>query len=271
MVKQMLAVIGVVAALSAAPQPAGAVMIVNLGEQITNVTFSVALAAPWVTSGTVNTRANGNAINTSTGNLGFNTFFVAGDGTFAVLGDTSGAIGTPNDGTHELSQVFNLPTVVTGKNVISYELTISFKGVFDGKDNVSNHDVFSVLFDGSALSPTFPRDSSPLPECGPASGTGTGSCTNSQITYNPFSTTFTLTPGTGNHTLLFRLSELNGNSTDTAVGLDNISVTAKATVPDDQQGGGGGNPAIPEPGTMALFGLGALGGSLSRRRKARVA
>ncbi len=246
---------------------AHAVMVVNIGEQITNGAFTTNLTGWSTSSASVNRRTSADAINTTGGNAGFNLFFGAstsGNG-FAVLGDDSGDIsGTPGTGTHTLSQLFTLLTVVNGKTVISYDLMISFTTAFDGDDsNSSNKDLFSSTLDSTSL---FSQDSGPLPDCGPLS-----TCLpDMQIVQNPFMMTLT-GRSAGSHTLTFSLFENSqpgtGNLTNTASGIDGVSIIAKANLPDDPPPP---PPVIPEPASFILLGSGLLAGSgvgrLRRRR-----
>jgi hypothetical protein len=67
-------------------------------------------------------------------------------------------------GLSSISQSFVLPAVVGGSPVSSYQLTVSFRSVFDGRDALTFHDVFSVVLDGTVL---LSQDSSALPEWRP--------------------------------------------------------------------------------------------------------
>lgn len=246
---------------------AHAVTIVTIGEQIVNGTFTTNLTG-WSTTGTVNQRSSADTLNTSTGNNGFDSFFGSG---FAALGSDTGSTisGTPQSGTDTLYQSFSLPTVVNGKSVISYDLMISFTGAFDGDDTTgdggtTNKDLFSATLDLSSLVSQF---STPLPTCGPANSP---TCSNSQVQYNPFTTTLTGL-GSGSHTLTFRLNETSasgaGNTTNTAAGIDGVSIIAKATIPDDVQGPPEGT--VPEPTSLLLMGsglFGFLGFGITRKR-----
>jgi hypothetical protein len=227
---------------------------IPIGEQIDNGTFDAPLLDDWAVVGTANIRPNGNAIDIAVGNAGFNNFFTSA---FAVLGDTTGNInGAPFAGISSISQDFTLPAVQNGDPVASYDLTISFVTAFEGDDAVAVHDVFSATLNATSL---FSQDSTPFPECGPAAG-----CANSQLVQNPFSTTISgLLPGT--YTLTFALNEAAGGGTNTAAGIDTVSVTGEAII---------APVGVPEPNTLLLLGMGILAFNLcmmngTRRRLGR--
>ena len=220
-------------------QKAGALPI---GEQIINGNFGSdagPLLSNWTTSGTVNARASTDAINTSTGNAGFNNFFGS---SFAVLGDSTGNIGGVDDsGTHFISQTFSLP-VIAG----TYDITISFNSVLDGddRDNINQVDVFTVFLNSTQL---LSQNSFSLPDCGPSNAP---TCADNQLTQNPFSLNVLGLSG-GDYTLKFRLAENNNAQTNTAVGIDNVSVSGAANVQAT-------TTAVPEPSALLLLGSGAL-------------
>jgi hypothetical protein len=88
---------------------------IPIGQQIVNGEFgnnTTPSLTGWTTAGTANARPSTDALNTSTGNAGFNTFFAS---SFAALGDDAGAIsGSPFAGTHSISQTFVLPAISGG-------------------------------------------------------------------------------------------------------------------------------------------------------------
>lgn len=224
-------------------------------------------ATPSLTSWTgtatnVNARASTDAINTTGGNSGFNSFFTTA---FAVLGDATGAItaaDTPNSGLSTLTQTFSLPTHFGGDLVQSYDLTISFRSVFDGDDsNTPSKDIFSVTLtppSGPAIL-LYSVDSTALPDCGP----NASPCANSQIVQNPFTASGGSLAGllAGTYTLTFQIDEkgLTGaNTTNTAVGVDDVDIDAIGLL------------AAPNPGALLLLtaGLGTAGFLARRRRRA---
>jgi hypothetical protein len=212
---------------------------IPIGEQIINGGFSANLTS-WTTSGTVSARASGDVINTAGGNAGFDNFFGS---SFAVLGDSTGDIGGSEDsGTHFISQTFSLP-VISG----TYDLTLSFNSVFDGddRDNINQIDIFRVLLNSTEL---FAQNSFPLPNCGPGNSP---TCSNSQLIQNPFSQTILGLPG-GSYTLKFELAENNNAQSNTAVGIDNVSISGQSNVP---------AASVPEPSSLIFLASG-LGGVL---------
>ena len=219
---------------------------VPVGEQIIDGGFNANLTS-WTTFGTVSARAGGDAINITGGNAGFDNFFGS---SFAVLGDSTGNIGGSEDsGTHSISQTFSLP-VISG----TYDLTISFSSVFDGddRDNINQVDIFRVLLNSTEL---FQQNSFPLPNCGPSDSP---TCSNSQLAQNPFSQTVFALPG-GTYTLKFELAENNNAQSNTAVGIDNVSVAGQSNL---------GTISVPEPSPLLLLvsGLGGILVFLKRRR-----
>lgn len=239
---------------------------IAIGEQVTNGTFGSNASpsfANWSESpsltGFVNARASTNVINSDGGNNGFSGFFTSA---FAVLGDNTGGgtnagiAGQTPQGTYSISQSFTLPGILGAETILSYDLNISFITAFggDGGGSTDADDVFSVTLNGFTL---FAQNSSTLPNCGPST-----SCTNSQIVNSPFTDSILgLAPGT--YTLMFTLLEQSGSETNTAAGIDNVSVTGFATPLALREA----VQSVPEPGTFALLGLGLAGLAVSRRRE----
>jgi len=213
---------------------------IPLGQQISNGDFgndATPSLTSWTTSGTANARPSTDALNASGGNAGFNTFFAS---SFAALGDTAGDIsGTPFAGTHSISQTFILPAI-SG----TYNLTISFRTVFDGEGQNNQLDTFRASLNAISL---LSQSSLTLPTCGPLA-----SCASTQLAQNAFSQTLVdLLPGT--YTLKFELVEQNGNASNTAAGIDSVSVIA--------------NSSVPEPSSLLLLmGAAFVGVSLLARR-----
>jgi hypothetical protein len=197
-------------------------------------------------------RLGDDAINHQHGSVGFDSFFsITPTNGFAVLGDNGGnsdnVIGSqPDSGISSISQSFTLPATISGSPVDSYDLFISFLTAFDGFDSApTTTDIFSVTLNAVVLvSDSFAGD---------------------QINHTVANMALTgLNPGT--YTLAFTLNEATdpppGQSrlaTNTAAGIDNVSVSATATLSDSAN-------SIPEPATLALFGMGIAALGLSRRR-----
>jgi hypothetical protein len=191
-------------------------------------------------SGTrINVRRADNTINTSTAANGFDSFFQPAN--FLVLGDAAGAIGTstPNGGVTEVRFPFEVPL-----------------------DTVSVEVQYDFAFDGIDTSPTAPPQDSFVVEV-----LRVGNPTQSlQTLVSPSNFSFgvfnddMLGLTSGSYTLVFRLNEAGGADTNTAVGLDNILVTAQV----------GPVQTIPEPASLLLLSSGLVGLGMWRWRRKRI-
>lgn len=189
-----------------------------------------------------NVRRWDNAIDGSSGsptlgNVNFDNFFGASPNQFLVMGDNSGNMGsTPNGGTNAAaSSTLSIRFALDATSLIDpHRLSVVFDYVFDA-NNVNNPDDFIaelILADSSVVNLlNFPA---------PTAGT--------RGTYSAIIPYVSLAADPAY--LNFRLVEGSGNGSS-AVGLDNLKVTA-----------------IPEPGMLALLGLGLLGLGLARGRRA---
>lgn len=240
-----------------------------LNDLIVNGTFgddTTPSLASWTLSGTTAAQASTSLTNTGTGNLGFNSFFASA---FGLLGDSvstgggangaGGIDGNQFQGTSSISQSFVLPGTFSSQTVASYNLTLNFSSVFDGRDNTTA-DTFTVTLQrtdiaAQPLITLYSPTSAPLATCGPAASP---TCSDLQISQNPFTQSggslAGLLPGT--YALTFTLVEATGNPTNTAVGLDNIDIDAVGTF----------STSAPSTLMVVLLGLTGLGAWRLRRR-----
>jgi hypothetical protein len=237
---------------------AGPALAIPVGELVVNGGFELGGApsvSGWTVGGTANARPVTDGINTAGSNAGFNSFFAS---PFAVLGDQTGNVaGDPHAGASSITQQVTLPGVVDGVPIETYDLTVSFVSVFEGRDVSSSgdpalRDLFSASFGLTAL---LSQTSEPLPSCGPT----TSECGNSQIQASVSAALLGLSPGT--YALTFLLNEADGavpSFTNTAVGIDNVSLRGTANP-------SGSQTPVPEPGTLLLAGAGLLAAGATRR------
>lgn len=220
----------------------------SIGDQIVNGSFTSDLSS-WTASGETNRRYSTDNINQiRAGNDAFNGTFQSGG--FAVLGDHSSfGEGTPDSGTHTLSQTFSLPAIFLGNPVDSYDLTVGFITAFQGSGGVVDN--FSASLDAMTL---FSQTSSAFPSCGP---NNSSTCQHDPLVNNPFTALITgLQPGL--YTLTFALvenspprGEPQNNDGNTFAGIDSVYVTGNANISTP--------PYVSEPMSVLLLGAGLLG------------
>jgi hypothetical protein len=176
-----------------------------------------------------NIRLGSNPIDGNTGpavfgDNDFDNFFGSSANKFLVLGDDSGNLsGDPNGGTTSGSSLMQIDFPLFAAQGAPLWLTIEFDYAFDA-NNTNNSDDFwveLVLADNSTIS--LLNHTAP-----------------SDTTRGTFSTMIAF-PSVAPTALRFKLKEYAGTGSS-AVGIDNIAVRA-----------------IPEPASLALFGLGLLG------------
>jgi hypothetical protein len=186
----------------------------------------------------VNIRRGDNTINTGTLATGFDGFFQnVISNKFLVLGDASGVIGTvstpvsaPEQGIFSIQFPFTLPAGMPGTESVH----IVFDWAFDGYDSNSTAGV-ADLVDVSIVGNTDVSIKSLSSDL----DLGSSDTFDEMIPFSTFPT--------GNLSLRFRLTEHTSNLTNTAFAVDNIRV-------------------VPEPASIALFGL-ALAGLLATRKR----
>jgi PEP-CTERM motif len=237
------------AVLASLGQAASAGLLMNENFNDNAATYS----ATWggdSSAGAINIRAVADAINTGT-NTGFDSYFGS---SFLVLGDrnlttdTAGLAGDP-DGAGLSTVKFDLGTMGTG----SQSLRIQFDFAFDttlapGTTGIRSPDDFVVEL----------RDASDAVLVGLVNFGDVSRNEASRRGSVDTSANFNLAAPT-NVYLTFTVTEAlnNGNS---AAGIDNIVV---------ETGPSGPGQVVPEPASLALFGLGIAGlAASSRRRKA---
>ncbi|MFO1436113.1 MAG: hypothetical protein U1F34_07115 [Gammaproteobacteria bacterium] len=172
----------------------------------------------------VNVRQGDNTINTTTGSTGFDLFFSPGaNNKFLVLGDQAGVIGdVPDGGPLGQAIAFAMPfTIGPGGSAVSFDFDWAFDG-FDNSVAAAQQDRFMAgIIGGTGLNLASFLSGNPatafaqllLDRTSPTFGTGHVSST--------------VNLAQGSYLLAFvQLEALNGSSTNSAVGIDNINVAA---------------------------------------------
>jgi len=197
----------------------------------------------------VNVRQAGDPINTTAVNAapapGFGGFFSSGSASnqYLVLGDQSGVIGgNPTGGL--FGEVFGYAVPFTIQPGIS-QITVSFDWAFNGVDSsLLQQDSFIAGLVGGSLNWTSMNASALASLALFVNQTSPAGYGSSQVSQ----TVSGLAAGT--YYLVFALTEASGASTNSAVGIDNISVAA-----------------VPLPASLWLLGWGIWGVLAASRRR----
>jgi hypothetical protein len=244
---------------------------VAVSNQVINGEFASGLTPGWTTVGTTgvipNIRPGSDSINAGGGSgdqpdvfdIGNKPFFSSGS--FAVLGDASGKIttsgSTDTSGLSILKQTITLASKIGNDTVNFYNMTLSFRWVFDGVDTSElRNDSFSatlaagsgnILVGNGALISSTTGGGGDDDEDEEGIGQRGGN----------FTRDFKLAPGT--YILTFKLDENSSQRTNTAVGIDSVSLLGTADT-----------SPVPLPPAVWLLGstfLGMMG--IVRRRNAQ--